>query len=168
MPSSHSLPSTFKSLLVLVSFLVFLPLLSTPTFSQENTESDPVLFKPNMFHGGLGFGGVIFTATTNYERILTQHLDKVVTATFAKIGIGAYLSWGGDGQYIFAQYGFMTGKKANHFEASAGPNFILGDDDLLPVAFNFGYRHQKPGKSFMYRTGIGFPEIIYFGMGLSF
>jgi len=168
MSSFHSLTRTFKSLLVLVSFLVFLPLLSTPTFSQENTESAPVLFKPNMFHGGLGFGGLIVTATTNYERILTQNFEKSIVATFAKVGIGAYSAWGGDGQYIFAQYGFMTGKKANHFEASAGPNFTLGGDDLLPVAFNFGYRHQKPGKSFMYRTGIGFPETIYFGMGLSF
>lgn len=155
------------ALIGLVFGLIFFST-SIQVFSQEFPESAPKQFRSNIIHGGLGFGGLIGTATINYERILTQHFDKFITATFAKVGYGAYTGWGGDGQYLFLQYGILTGKKAHHFETSVGPNFTVGGDSTLPVAFGFGYRHHKPGKPFMIRTGIGFPETIYFGMGLSF
>jgi hypothetical protein len=69
---------------------------------------------------------------------------------------------------LFVQYGFVTWKKAHYFEASAGPNFTGGGDFTAPVPFGLGYRHQKPGKPFIFRTGIASQETIHFGMGLSF
>jgi hypothetical protein len=155
--------------LILLVFGMFFFCTSIQVFSQELLEVAPPQFRSNSIHGGLGFAGLIGTATINYERVLTQHFDKFITATFAKVGLGTYGGWGGNGQYLFVQYGILTGKKAHHFEASAGPNFELKGDDLnLPIAFGFGYRHQKPGKPFMFRTGIAFPETLHFGMGLSF
>jgi len=139
-------------------------------FSQDISTSEMSSFRPNTIHGGMGFGGIIATATINYERIVSQNFDQKVVATFVKVGYGTYAGlWMDNGQYTFVQYGFLTGKKANHLEVSAGPLFnIKGGDLNFPIAFGVGYRHQKPGKPFMYRTGISFPEAIHFGMGLSF
>lgn len=38
---------------------------------------------------------------------------------------------------------------------------------ILP-AITIGYRYQKSTGGFLFRTGIGFPEIIYIGLGSSF
>lgn len=138
------------------------------SIAQENIPPQYDAFRKNTFHGGLGFGGLIVTATLNYERMVTQHLDKKVSATFVKVGFGTYGSIDGSGQYLIPQYGFLTGSKANHLEVSVGPNFTLNGDLNLPVSANVGYRRQKPGKPFLIRTGVALPEAIYFGMGLSF
>ena len=37
--------------------------------------------------------------------------------------------------------------------------------DKTDPAINIGYRRNVPGKHFLYRTGIGYPEGIYFGVG---
>lgn len=153
-----------KSILVLFS-LCFFSIGSFPAFAQESLN---VLFRKNSVYGSIGLAGFYVTATGNFERILTQSLEKGITATFAKIGYGTYGSWGDDGQYLYVQYGFITGKKGSHFEMSAGPNFVVMGDMDLPVAFTLGYRHQKPGKPFMFRTGLAGPESLYVGIGFSF
>ena len=66
--------------------------------------------------------------------------------------------------------------KQKHFEASFG----LGLDqsrylhstgfryiEFAPI-FNIGYRFQVPDESYVFRSGIGFPELIYLGFGMSF
>lgn len=165
----YSLLTRLKNVRSLFVFGLLFTSISTTLHSQELPEITPNQFRPNLIHGGLGTGLVIFTATINYERIVTQHFDKSITATYAKVGYGGFATYAGGGEYWFLQYGILTGKKANHFEASAGPLFDLGDGEIvLPVAFGLGYRRQKPGKPFMLRTGVAFPETLYFGMGLSF
>jgi hypothetical protein len=149
-----------------VCLLFCLVLTLNTAFAQENSSPS---FRKNGLSGSLGFAGIVATATSNYERILTQSLDKGITATFAKVGLGTYGGWVDSGSYLYLQYGFLTGKNANHLEVSAGPNFNLNNaEDMLPVAFNIGYRLQKPGKGFMLRTGVAFPETLYLGLGWSF
>ena len=145
--------------------LLLLCLLQNQIFAQE---LDTPAFRKTSLHGGLGFAGIYATGFLNLEQMLTQHLDKKITGTFAKVGLGTYGSWVDSGDYLYLQYGFITGKKANHFEMSAGPNFVLRGDMTLPIAFSFAYRHQKPAKSFFYRAGMAFPESLFFGMGLAF
>lgn len=159
-----------KSILLVTLFSFFTLMLSISSVSaQVKSEASMEAFRKNTFHGGLGFAGIIVTATINYERMLTQNFDRKIVATFAKVGYGTYGGWTDSGQYAFVQYGFLTGKKANHLEVSAGPLFCINGGELgLPVAFGIGYRHQKPGKPFMFRTGVSFPETLHFGMGLSF
>lgn len=147
--------------------LIFIGCITASLQAQE-TKSIQNPFLKTTLHGGLGFAVLYGSATINLERMVTQSLDKKITATFAKVGYGTYGAWGDSGQYLFIQYGFLTGKKAGHFEMSAGPNFVVNGDMDLPVAVSIGYRHQRPGKSFLYRAGIALPESIYFGMGLSF
>jgi hypothetical protein len=63
----------------------------------------------------------------------------------------------------------FTGKKTHHFEASAGLLLSLMEDfDLFPVSGSIGYRLQKPGSHFLLRTGFGWPETFYLGLGVSF
>jgi hypothetical protein len=157
-----------NKLFVVLLYLGISHLLCNHAYSQDISSQEPVALRPNIFHGGLGFAGIIGTATINYERILSQNFDRKIVATFAKVGYGTYGGWVDSGQYTFVQYGIMTGKNANHLEVSAGPIFNVSGKLGLPIAFVVGYRRQKPGKSFMYRTGLSFPETLHFAMGLSF
>ncbi|WP_026952483.1 hypothetical protein [Algoriphagus mannitolivorans] len=143
-------------------------LISNSLVDARAQDSEPNPYRKTTLHGGLGFAGIYGTAFINLERMLTQSLDKKVTGTFGKVGYGTYGAWGDSGQYFNLQYGIITGRKASHFEMSAGPNFVVNGDMDFPIAFNFAYRHQKPGKPFLFRTGFGFPESLFFAMGLSF
>ena len=44
---------------------------------------------------------------------------------------------------------------------------ILGKTLIIPAGA-IGYRFQKPGGKFVFRTGIGFPESLYLSLGLCF
>ena len=153
---------------ILLMTLLFFFVFSIKSYAQVNEKPQIEEFKKNTFHGGLGFLIIYATATMNYERIISQNPDKFFTASFVKIGFGAFAGWNESGQYLITQYGVMTGKKASHLELNVGPNFNLGGDLDFPLSFGLGYRHQKPGKSFMFRTGLAYPESLHFGMGLSF
>ncbi|SIN76250.1 hypothetical protein [Algoriphagus halophilus] len=135
----------------------------------QTEEPQPEFYK-NSLQGSLGFAGLFAAATSNYERIISLPQGKWITATYLRFGIGAYGVWGGKGNFTYLQYGVFTGKKANHFEISAGPNigFKEVDSEIPVISFSTGYRLQKPGKHFMLRTGVGLPESIYFGLGWSF
>ena len=138
---AQKLKKTFHGkTIILVTILSFL-VLSNHSFAQSNGESTMEDFRKNTFHGGLGFLILYGTATMNYERVISQNSDKFFTASFIKIGFGAYSTWGDNGQYLISQYGVMTGKKSNHLELSAGPNIVLSGDMEFPVAFGLGYRH---------------------------
>jgi hypothetical protein len=154
-----------KSLKILTVIFIVASPFSIPTFAQEVQSSD---FRNNSLYGSIGFGGLIATYTINYERIMTSNLDRGVVATFIKTGFGGFASWGDDGKFLNFQYGILTGSKAGHLELSAGPNFILKGDWSLPVAATLGYRLQRPGKGFMFRTGLALPESLYIGLGFSF
>ena len=82
--------------------------------------------------------------------------------------------------------GLLTGyDKRNHFEANIG----LGLANVVEEAYsgfygsggssgsnyraiypvgNIGYRFQVPNKNFVFRTGVGFPELLYVGFGVAF
>jgi hypothetical protein len=87
---------------------------------------------------------------------------------------------------LYMGNGFITGiDKKNHFDASFG----LGWDNveketsyggifgsiasggayklLLPVV-GVGYRYQVPNEGFIFRAGVGFPELVYLSLGVSF
>ena len=157
-----------KNLNLFVLTLICSFILYGSALSQEVTNT-PAFYK-NSLQGTIGFAGVYAAATSNYERILSQPSDKWISATYLRFGIGAYGVWGGSGNYTYLQYGFFTGKKASHFEINAGPNIGFNEDssEVPIIAASAGYRMQKPGKHFMFRTGIGFPESLYFGLGWSF
>lgn len=90
------------------------------------------------------------------------------------------------------RFGALTRNGANthHLETSVGAAFLYNKTDyensigyaaangapgLHPAFFlklypagTFGYRYHKPDGILMFRTGVGFPEIAYLGIGLAF
>ena len=78
---------------------------------------------------------------------------------------------------VYISNGLITGlNKRNHFEVNLGlgwdqvqyPNASGSGYNRYIPALNIGYRFQKPNESFVFRCGVGLPELIYFGFGLAF
>jgi uncharacterized membrane protein (Fun14 family) len=138
-------------------------------YGQEKRPQEIELNK-NAFYGNVGVGGLYFTATGYYERMLTQN-SKI--STFVKAGVGAYALWGIGGLFTLAQYGILTGKNKHHLEIGAGPNYFINGDlkgtgGLLPFTATVGWRIQKPGGNFLFRMGASWPEAVYIGLGFPF
>ena len=88
---------------------------------------------------------------------------------FVKAGYGGAAYWEGESSYILGQFGILTGVNAHHFEASAGLLKSFDEHyDMFPLCGVIGYRIQKPGGHFIFRTGVGWPEALYVGLGVSF
>ena len=155
--------STKTNLLIITTIL--LCAISSVYGQKENTQE--VRFNKNAIYGNVGIGGLYFTATGYYERIITQ---KSKISTFVKVGAGGYEAWGVGGQYILAQYGILTGVKKHHLEIGAGPHYYLNGDlqGDFPFSATIGWRVQKPGGKFIFRMGASWPEAIYVGLGVSF
>ena len=139
------------------------------SFAQDDTIIESKLYN-NAIYGNVGIGGLYFTATGYYERILKQNVWNTNISPFVKVGFGAEEHWGGNGQYILAQCGLITGAKKHHFEMGAGLNYVISGDYQgdNPISGFVGWRFQKPGKSFLFRVGAGWPEAVYLGLGASF
>jgi len=59
--------------------------------------------------------------------------------------------------------------KKHHLEVGAGLVKSLEKYyDIIPLPGSIGNRIQKPNGHFIFRTGVGWPEALYFGLGLSF
>ena len=113
-----------------------------------------------------GLPEFMVTASMVYERIIVQGLGKRNSAFKAKIGGGAYGLWGESGQYLMGEFGLITGQKNHHFETGLGA--FYGSSSFRFVSASAGYRFQKPGGYFVFRSGVSFPEGIYFGFGVCF
>ena len=124
----------------------------------------------NAIYGNIGIGGLWFTPTGYYERMLRRNAQPSKISTFIKAGFGAAGYWEGESQYILGHYGILTGTKKHHLEVSAGFVKAIGEgfDDFFPLSGLVGYRLQKPEGHFVFRTGVGWPEAFYLGLGVSF
>lgn len=152
----------YKNLLLLL-LVLFSGSINSVFGQVENSQE--TAFNKNSVYGNVGVAGLYFTATGYYERLVAQNSD---ISSFVKFGIGSYALWGEGGQYILAQYGILTGAKKHHLEIGAGLNTFLSGDlegDFLPLSGTIGWRIQKPGGNFIFRTGLSFPEAAYIGFG---
>jgi len=130
----------------------------------------------------------------NYERIL---VTKNVFNILFKASIGEFYfpeSWGAPsytGAQFLVQFIMLHGRASNYIEYGIGlgswyqqtgynnakESYENGHSLILPQtgeyieffpAVNFGYRYQKSGYSPVFRVGIGYPEILYVSIGISF
>ncbi|MCK5441322.1 MAG: hypothetical protein KAJ23_05495 [Maribacter sp.] len=116
---------------------------------------------------GIGFGGQV---SFNYERQIYSG-EKVTW--FGRLGAGAAYKWTSNDDVSLGPGGLaaltmLTGKGNNHFELNAG-TFIVSDSDknnsgVYPL-LDAGYRYQKPGGGFIFKTKIG---ILGLGIGLGY
>ena len=150
-------------------FIVFLLLISNNISAQEsNANSTENKMFNNAIYGSVGFGGLYFSATAYYERMFQRNAQQSKISTFVKAGYGGAAYWEGESSYILGQFGILTGVRKNHLEVSAGLVKFLDDYFSSPLSGSIGYRFQKPGGHFIFRTGVGWPEALYFGLGVSF
>lgn len=164
-----------KSKMILRNLLLLIALSSCSLC--DVTGQEEVQLRKNIIHTSVGlvpfyYGGLHFYL----ERIV---LEKGKAAYFGKIGYGQYQEWEGSGQFYLAQAGALIGVKDiglrwSHLELGVGvaqfdgENVDSGPRKGLEPALTVGWRIQKPGGRFIFRTGVSSPETIYVGVGIAF
>lgn len=139
--------------------------------SINQSMAQEVQFNKNAIYGNLGSGGIYFTATGYYERMIKQKMWNTSISSFVKVGFGAEVHWGGESRYLLSQYGLLFGAKKHHLEIGLGPGYFSNNSvtgKLFMMSGTVGWRFQKPDGNFIFRIGTSWPEAVYAGLGLSF
>jgi hypothetical protein len=160
----------------LVSVLLFFCLVYNELQSQQSVpEVKPPQLKKNAFYGTLGVDvfGFYGTILANYERMIYLSPGSKGSSLWLRAGAGPFGAWGNEGWNYVSTISLLTGKKSSHIEFGLGAvlswdtsakHFApLASDNY--VAANLGYRYQKPGGFFVFRTGAGWPEVMYLSLG---
>jgi len=151
-------------------------LLSNLTFAQPEHVPAQSLLNRNSISFDAGWALLAYGTGLKYERLIPIERYNMYTA----FSIGAnylvedfFAIW----RYFMpsVRLGLITGKKIkHHFEVMGGGGLLytipiekFADGEFRPV-FNLGYRYQVPEQGFVFRTGVGFPEFLYVGFGISF
>lgn len=161
------------------SLLLFFCLISNLAQSQQSIpENKPPQLKKNVFYGTLGVYPEEFYGTIlgNYERMIYLSPGKRGSSLWFRAAAGPFGSWGNEGWNYVSTVSVLTGKKSSHAEFGFG--VLLSWDTsakrFYPLwsnnyaAANIGYRYQKPGGFFVFRTGAGWPEVMYLSLGFCF
>lgn len=126
----------------------------------------------NSINISLGPGGILalfLPAHLSYERLFQGKVFGSRNSTIADFGVGGAAHWDGESPFIISRFGILTGSRRIHFEAKAGVCYFWdGDLQGLFPSVSVGYRKQKPGSGFIFRTGVGFPDALYVSWGYSF
>jgi hypothetical protein len=134
-----------------------------------------------------------FTANGNYNRLLKVKDRKWYGRYYLHFGFGTFASWGGIGTSTNLSLQWLGGRKKSHLELGLGlvslfdkEGYDIGKSnanspysayapepsrsdyrDIAPSA-TIGYWYQKPGKGFVFRTGVAFPDGVYLSVGFAF
>ena len=155
-----------------LSLLIFLSLaLVLHSSAQESIAAENVPWSSRTaIYGSTGVFPIYGIALLNAEFALSTERPGFFSSTWFRVAWGKWLSWGDEGNNFTLGASMLSGKRKNHLEAGIGGTLYTefnSDQKLLP-ALNIGYRFQKPMGGFVFRTGMGIPESIYFGLGYSF
>lgn len=164
-----------KRILVFIIFLFYISI----CYSQGlNTDINSNKLKKNVIYATVGVhpGEFYGTLMANYERMIIEFPTTFVSSIWVRVGAGPWVWWTGKGTNYVSTISLRTGRKGVHMETGLGAlltynpesnNFHpLVHDSYL--AGNIGFRFQKPGRKFVFRTGIGWPEFLYLSLGCSF
>jgi hypothetical protein len=160
-------------LLIIIFSLIIIP----GAFSQGKSSGITGLKKNSVY----GTAGILIedmygNITANYERILVTFPKSFVQAIQLRAGAGPWVAWMSDGVNFFSVMSLLMGKGNSHLETGMGVLFTYHPDteQWAPIvndrhiAGNIGYRYQKPGGWFVFRTGLGWPEGMYLSFGYCF
>tara|TARA_B100000609_G_C17058550_1_gene352788 strand:+ start:177 stop:665 length:489 start_codon:yes stop_codon:yes gene_type:complete len=158
--------------------LVFVLILaaSNITFSQSKKMSSKNNLNGNNISLNLGSVLIANGVGLKYERLIPR--KKVYYTLIGGVHFYHVNFFGVENHLtMYFSNGLITGiNKEKHFEASLGlgweqvqyPNASRSNYNTYIPAVNIGYRFQKPNESFVFRCGVGLPELIYFGFGRAF
>jgi hypothetical protein len=158
-----------------ISILLFWFICMNGISQQFVPEIKPPELKKNVFYGTLGIDVWEFYGTilANYERMLYVSPKAKGSSLWLRAGAGPFGAWGNEGWNYVSTISVLTGKKSSHAEFGLGAllSWDTSAKHFAPllandyVAANIGYRYQKPGGSFIFRAGIGWPEFTYISFG---
>jgi len=158
--------NNLKFFILLGIFLVGYSSIYSQQDSLRKTDND---YKMNVIHGSFGTLVIGYTANIFYDRLLSPLGKYHTTCTFVRIGYqDNIILTDPNGSAIILEGGMLTGKHFGHFEGALGIAYMQSENNLLMPAFSVGFRGQKQNGSFMFRTGLGFPELLFFGLGVAF
>jgi len=151
-------------------FLVFVTLLSCNSLVLAENYGYPGTSKFNVH---IDFGTLLYTnsASVNLERhLVSSYSGKTHLYARAGYGYAGLASYAG-GKGGLGALTLLTGSNKHHFELVCGV-FMGNDSDYstsndffaLPIV-DVGYRYQKPGRSFIFRSKVGFLGL---GIGLGY
>jgi len=151
--------------------------LSKPYDWKNKKESyNKQLLNNNNINFGLGYGIIAINANTTFQRLKAH---KKIYSTWS-VGLNYLIVSFFSDDHVFIpslRFGIITGiDKKHHFEINAGPHLLVGmyNDGFdfaaseFDFGFNIGYRKQKPQDSKIFKAGVGYPELLYVGLGFSF
>lgn len=169
-----------KHSLLLVLIIFVWPFLTYGQGAETDRLPLQTQLKKNSIFGNVGILPVVAASISiSYDRSLFSTQNK--TDYRAKLSIGFMGALGDTYSYQSLAAGLLTGKRNSHFELFGGaalyqytpvklPGGILPEDSsigIFPVG-NIGYRYQKPDGGFIFRAGVGFPDMGYVGLGVAF
>jgi hypothetical protein len=162
--------------LLAVLFLLFLPNKCCSQDSNSDSNINPL--NKNVISATLGIdpGEFYGTLLGSYEQMIVNFQKSFVNSLWVKVGAGPWVWWSGHGTNYISTISMLTGRKKVHIETGAGVLFTYNSDfkGFRPLvhnryfAGNIGFRYQKPGGAFAFRTGIGWPEFLYLSIGYCF
>jgi hypothetical protein len=147
--------------------ILFTLILIIPCYTQETHPPDSKL-NPISVYGAVGLSGAWATASGYIEFIPGTKSIRGPVKPLIRGGIAAATGFA-IGTHIAIEGGVLIGRRNSYFEFTGGWHYGISEwYDFIPVGGSAGYRFQKPGGHFIFRTGIGYTEGIYAGIGLSF
>jgi len=136
---------------------------------QDSPRKKDNIYKMNLIHGSLGTMILGYTANIFYDRLISGIGEHNTACTFARIGYQEnVILTSPNGKAFILEGGILTGTHFGHFEGALGITYIQTQNNVIRPAFSVGFRGQKPNGSFMFRTGLGFPELLFLGVGIGF
>ena len=152
-----------KTCIITVLFIV-----SHSLVSAQQEKIDTLKMSLNKHSINLSYG--ILSASLSYESLFQGKVFGSRNSTIVDYGLGGLAHWDGASPFINSRFGILTGRGRRHFEAKVGACFFFAGDmqNMLLPSGSIGYRKQKPGSHFIFRTGIGFPDALYVSWGVSF
>lgn len=156
-----------KSILIAATFL--LTALATCNSQTILQEIFPRKEAKNVVVGSAGTVIVVNGVNLAYERKLVTFKKQAVSSIWIK---GRYTKFSGrvnQGGKSFFDISAMAllGSRRSYTEVGAGIGLFPAQSAVYPTG-SVGYRYQRGRGGVIFRTGIGFPDIFYVGVGYGF
>ena len=173
LPNDRTIKNKQKMKKIFITTALIIVFNSLVQAQAERKDSLKADLNKNSLNLSLGPGGIIILlvpAHVSYERLFQGKVFGSRNSTIVDFGVGGASHWEGVSPFIISRFGILTGSGRRHFEAKVGACFFFAGDmqNMLLPSGSIGYRKQKPGGHFIFRTGIGFPDALYVSLGFSF
>ncbi len=158
--------------------------------SEDERTIQPELKKNAFYFSGGTFGAIYSFINGNFERMIWGNKHPVIQSIFIRISVGTekyeglmtglFHTSSVKGTSYLSTFGGLVGKKNSFLEFGLGVRCLDGTETVTSAltggtknhdyqefipAFTLGYRFQKPGENFIFRSGIGYPELYYLSLG---